>query len=306
MKARRVHEARPSAQLSDELRSLLDALPFAAALHAPDGAMLHANAAMQAAPRTAAREARSVLLPGLGECKLTIERPIADVQTQRLAALGFMVAAVCHDVSNPLAAIHSMLQILQSKRGVSAQTMAKGLASIASNIDRVLAITRKLGNFSRVDAQAAVPVAIDDAMEAAAALLRHSEQGPELALSYRGAPGARVLARTGQLEEVLFNILINAAQAMHGRGEVEAEARQDAQGKLVVVIRDTGPGIAGEHLQRVFEPFFTTKPPGLGTGLGLAISYEIVHELGGDIRASNHPEGGACFELELPLARGEA
>jgi C4-dicarboxylate-specific signal transduction histidine kinase len=65
-------------------------------------------------------------------------------------------------------------------------------------------------------------------------------------------------------------------------------------------VRDTGPGIAPEHLERVFEPFFTTKPPGEGTGLGLAISYELVHELGGTIRAVNHPQGGACFEVELP------
>ena len=78
------------------------------------------------------------------------------------------------------------------------------------------------------------------------------------------------------------------------------------QGKVVLAIRDTGPGIAAEHLPRLFEPFFTTKPAGEGTGLGLAISYEIVHELGGDIRAGNHPQGGACFELELPLLPGAA
>jgi C4-dicarboxylate-specific signal transduction histidine kinase len=303
MKASRVQKARESAQLSDELRSVLDALPFPAALNAPDGSTLHANGAMRGA---GTRETRRLLLPGIGECQLVIEPPAADVQTQRLAALGFMVAAVCHDVSNPLAAIHSMLQILQSKRGVSAQTMAKGLASIASNIDRVLAITRKLGHFSRVGTEAASPIAIDSAMEAAAMLLRHSEQAPEVALTYRGSPAAMVRARRGELEEVLFNILLNAAQAMRGQGRIEAEARPLAQGTVVLAIRDTGPGIAAEHLPRLFEPFFTTKPAGEGTGLGLAISYEIVHELGGDIRAGNHPQGGACFELELPLLPGAA
>jgi C4-dicarboxylate-specific signal transduction histidine kinase len=227
-----------------------------------------------------------------------------DAQTQRLAALGFMVAAVCHEISNPLAAIHSMLQILQSKRGVSAETLEKGLASIASNIDRVLAIARKLGDFSRVGAEPAAAVALDAAMEAAAVLLRHSEQARQVELDYRGTPGATILARRGQLEQVLFNILLNAAQAMRGKGRIEARTVRAADGRACLTIRDRGPGIAAEHLGRLFEPFFTTKAAGAGTGLGLAISYEIVHELGGTIRASNHPEGGACFELALPLWRG--
>jgi C4-dicarboxylate-specific signal transduction histidine kinase len=73
------------------------------------------------------------------------EASAANAQTQRLASLGFMLASVCHEVSNPLAAISSMVQILQSKRGVTPETVEKGLASIASNIARVLAITKKLG-----------------------------------------------------------------------------------------------------------------------------------------------------------------
>jgi two-component system, NtrC family, sensor kinase len=71
----------------------------------------------------------------------------ADAQTQRLASLGFMLASVCHELSNPLAAIHSMLQILQSKRGITPETLEKGLASMSANIGRGLAITRQLGDF---------------------------------------------------------------------------------------------------------------------------------------------------------------
>jgi C4-dicarboxylate-specific signal transduction histidine kinase len=210
---------------------------------------------------------------------------------------------VCHEISNPLAAIHSMLQILQSKRGVSPETLDKGLASIASNTARVLAITRKLGDFSRVGGDAPAPLAVDEAMEAAIALLRHAEHGPEVAVAYRGAPGATVLARPGQLEQVMFNILLNAAQAMHGKGRIDIAARAEG-GKVVLSIRDSGPGIPAAHLGRVFEPFFSTKAPGEGTGLGLAISSEVVHELGGAIRASNREEGGARFEITLPLCHG--
>jgi two-component system, NtrC family, sensor kinase len=226
-----------------------------------------------------------------------------NAQTQRLASLGFMLAGVCHEVSNPLSAVNSMVQILQSKRGVTPETMEKGLASIASNIARVLAITRKLGDFSRVRGDAPVPVAIDSAIEAALSLLRHSACGAAVEVRYRRAPGAIVLAHAGELEQVVFNILLNAAQAMNGAGRIEVRASANEH-DLALSVRDTGPGVPPEHLKRVFDPFFTTKQPGEGTGLGLAIAYEIAHELGGTIRASNHAQGGACFEVMLPLHRG--
>jgi len=220
-----------------------------------------------------------------------------DAQTQRLASLGFMLASVCHELSNPLAAIHSMLQILQSKRGVTPETMEKGLASLSQNVARVLAITRKLGDFSRVGADEPQPVAVDAAMEAAVWLLHHSEQAPRVTVDYRGAPGARVTARAGQLEQIFINVLLNAAQAGASRIEVQTEI---LPGRGRVSVADDGPGIPAEHLERIFDPFFTTKAPGAGTGLGLAICYEIVHEMGGAIRASNRAGGGARFDIELP------
>ena len=226
-------------------------------------------------------------------------------QTQRLASLGFMLASVCHEVSNPLSAIYSMVQILQSKRGVTPETLEKGLASIASNIARVLAITRKLGDFSRVRGDAPIPVPIDSAVDAALSLLRHSTCGATVDVQYRSAPGTVVLAHPGELEQVVFNIVLNAAQAMAGIGKIDIAATA-AESSVLLSIRDTGPGIRAEHLEQVFDPFFTTKPPGEGTGLGLAIGYEIAHELGGTIRASNHPDGGACFEVVLPRHQGNA
>jgi C4-dicarboxylate-specific signal transduction histidine kinase len=286
-----------AAALPQELCALLDALPMPAMVLAPDGELLHANATARAEPPEG--RGTPLDLPGVGECRLVVSPATTDPQTQRLASLGFMLAGVCHDVSNPLAAVSSMAQILQSKRGVSAETMTKGLASISSNIARVLAITKKLGDFSRVTGDAPAPLAIDEALEAAASLLRHSPSGHGVTLEYRGAPGARVLARASELQQVIFNVLLNAAQAMQGAGRIEAAARPEGA-RVVLSVRDHGPGIAPEHLPRLFDPFFTTKQPGEGTGLGLAISYEIVHELGGSIRAANHAQGGALFEVVLP------
>ena len=297
--SRRLARARPAAAAPEELRALVDALPMPAMVLAPDGELLHANAAARSEPP----EGRGAPLdvPGVGECRLIVSAPPADPQTQRLASLGFMLASVCHEVSNPLAAVSSMVQILQSRRGVSAETMTKGLASISSNIARVLAITKKLGDFSRVTGDAPIALEIDDAVEAAGSLLRHSPGGHGVALDYARAPGARVLARPSELHQVIFNVLLNASQAMGGAGRIDVAARHEGA-RVALSLRDHGPGIAPEHLRRLFDPFFTTKAPGEGTGLGLAISYEIVHELGGEIRAANHPDGGACFEIVLPAA----
>jgi signal transduction histidine kinase len=224
-----------------------------------------------------------------------------SIQTTRLASLGFMVAGVCHEVSNPLAAIHSMLQILQSKRGTSPEMLDKGLASIAANISRLLAITRTLTDFSRVHDEPMRPVALAAAVEDAVSLLRHQTGPSAVALEVDVDETAVVLAHTGQIEQVVFNILLNAVQAMAGRGTIAVAAGR-CGARAALTIRDEGPGIPDADLARVFEPFYTTKPAGEGTGLGLAISSEIVHELGGELRAENHPEGGACFIVELPLA----
>jgi C4-dicarboxylate-specific signal transduction histidine kinase len=226
--------------------------------------------------------------------------PGADPQTTRLASLGFMVAGVCHEVSNPLAAIHSMVQILQSKRGASPEIFERGLASISSNIARVLGITRTLTDFSRVNDDPMRSVALSQVVEEAASLLKHRTGPNAILLDVAVADDALVRARSGELEQVVFNILLNAAQAMDGRGRVTvAGARHGARVRLA--IRDEGPGIAAENLGRIFEPFFTTKN-GAGAGLGLAISSEIVHELGGDLRAENDPGAGACFRIDLPAA----
>ena len=174
------------------------------------------------------------------------ENPI-PAQTQRLASLGFMLASVCHEVSNPLAAVSSMLQILQSKRGVTPETLEKGLASIEGNVARVLAITKKLGDYSRVGGEPPAPLAIDDAVEAATALLRHSSSGHDVQVDYRGAPGVAVLARPGELEQVVFNVFLNAAQAMAGVGRIEARARAA-----------NGAGRAVDPRQRARHPQRTT------------------------------------------------
>ena len=105
-----------------------------------------------------------------------------------------------------------------------------------------------------------------------------------------------------QIDQVLLNLLANAAQAIAGTGAITIETRREADA-AIVTITDTGPGIPADVLGRVFDPFFTTKPVGEGTGLGLSISYEIVTKHGGEIRAASPAGGGAVFTVSLPIAR---
>jgi C4-dicarboxylate-specific signal transduction histidine kinase len=110
------------------------------------------------------------------------------------------------------------------------------------------------------------------------------------------------LADGPRLEQVFLNLLLNACDAMGpGAGAVEIRARGEA-GRVVVTVRDHGPGLPAEVLPRIFDPFFTTKAPGEGTGLGLSVCLGIVGSFGGRLEAGNAEGGGAVFRLDLPAA----
>jgi signal transduction histidine kinase len=221
-------------------------------------------------------------------------------QTARLAALGFMVAGVCHEVSNPLAAINSMVQLLRSSSPLSPEMLERGLANIDVNVKRVLAITRKLNEFSRSGAEPRTVLAVDAPIMDALQALAHEPLFARVNIVHAPSAGLLIIGVRDQLAQVCANVLLNAAQAMEGSGRIFIESRA-ADDRVEILVRDTGPGIAPGHLARVFEPFFTTKRAGRGTGLGLAISNEIVLEHGGSMSARNDPEGGASFRLLLPL-----
>jgi two-component system NtrC family sensor kinase len=226
---------------------------------------------------------------------------IADAQTARLASLGFMVAGVSHELSNPLAAIYSMVQILQSKRDVAPETLEMGLANIAANVKRMLEVSRRLVGFSRVSDEPRAPFRVDEAVDDAIAVLRQDRSFGQIEVDHRPDPDALVFGNQGQIQQVFYNIFLNAIQAMQGRGRLSIVTRRELAGGVEVIVRDSGPGIPSHILPRIFEPFFTTKLAGQGTGLGLSISSEIAQEHGGTIRAENGTEAGACFLVQMPL-----
>jgi signal transduction histidine kinase len=225
-------------------------------------------------------------------------------QNARLASLGFLLASVSHEINGPLSAISSMIQILQSKRGVSNEVRQKGTTLIAENSRRLLLITRKLTSFARVDDTVRGPFCLDSAIDEAFLQLRHDSLGETVDFEHQRDPAALVVGYQHQLQQVFFNLFLNAAQAMKGRGTISVVTERVLPAQVSVAVSDTGSGIPSLHLRRIFEPFFTTKPRGDGMGLGLAISNEIVQEHGGTLVATNHAGGGALFRLTLPLASG--
>ncbi|MGO7205151.1 sensor histidine kinase, partial [Rhizobium ruizarguesonis] len=108
-----------------------------------------------------------------------------------------------------------------------------------------------------------------------------------------------------RLQQVLVNVISNAADAVEGLDDrrIEVSAFEEA-GKVVLTVRDHGPGVPAAIAERIFDPFFTTKGVGKGLGLGLSISYNIIKDFGGSLTAANHPEGGAMFRIELRSAAG--
>jgi signal transduction histidine kinase len=223
----------------------------------------------------------------------------SHAQNARLASLGFLLASVSHEMNNPLSAISSMAQILQSKRGVSSDVRRQGIELIADSARRLLLIARKLTTFTRIDDTVRVEFSIDTVIEEAFLQLRTDSLGETIDFEHTADCSALVVGYRDQLQQVFFNLFLNAAQAMKGRGTLSVTTER-ARAEVVVSVTDTGPGISTPNLDRVFQPFFTTKPRGEGLGLGLAITSEIVEQHGGKITVSNDISGSARFELRLP------
>jgi two-component system NtrC family sensor kinase len=113
----------------------------------------------------------------------------------------------------------------------------------------------------------------------------------------------QVHGHAGQLQQVILNLLTNAMDATPAGGQVEVATRTvPGAGRVVVEVRDSGPGIAGEHRKQIFEPFFSTKAPGRGTGLGLFISAQIVRDHRGVIEVESEPGRGSTFRVVLLAA----
>jgi len=232
------------------------------------------------------------------------------LRADRLATVGRLASGIAHEVGNPLGAITGYVELARERlrpcdRAPALEQADDFLARIGAEAERIDAIVRDLLDFARPPAAGPGDVELGAAIHAAVRLARVQARFRDVDVEVElGGAARRVVGDERRLAQVFLNLVLNAADAMDGRGRVHITGRTSGRGapRVVVDVADTGPGIAPEHLSRVFDPFFTTKPPGKGTGLGLAVCHGIVESFGGTITASNLDGGGAAFHVELPCS----
>jgi len=224
------------------------------------------------------------------------------VQAAKLAALGQMSAGMVHELNQPLAAIRTYADNGVTLLGRGRVEAARGnLLEIADLTDRMARISGQLKLFARKSTAVAEPVSLAGAVDSALALLAGRFAADAIDVQWRRPqPELMVWGEDLRLQQVIVNLLRNAADAMRGVAERRLVITAVRRGDTVLVdIADNGPGIAAEVMNQLFEPFFTTKPTGDGLGLGLSISEKIVRDFGGRLSAANRPGGGAVFTMLL-------
>lgn len=229
------------------------------------------------------------------------------VQAGKLAVIGQLSSGIAHELNQPLAALRTLSGNARKflARG-DQQTAGSNLERIDDLVDRMGRITGQLKSFARKSSGRPQAVPLRRAVDNALFLL---EQGLSRAgiVTCIDLPDEELQAwcDANRLEQVLVNLAGNALDAMKGQPAPALDITARHQGERILIqVRDHGPGLSAQARTHLFEPFFTTKEAGSGLGLGLTISAGIVADFGGSLSGENHPEGGAIFTLDIPAAPG--
>ncbi|MBW3630127.1 MAG: HAMP domain-containing histidine kinase, partial [Gemmatimonadetes bacterium] len=234
--------------------------------------------------------------------RLALERRLKEAE--KFAMLGRLSGGLAHELGSPLGVIEMRAESILAEPNASPGSRRQA-REIMGEVDRIAQLVRALLHAGRRHGVARSPVDLTEVAQAVVAEVRPQAKGAGVRLEVPG-PGAPVLVEGDAtlLRHVVFNPAVNAIQALAThRGTRIIRIRLGQEGSLVhLVVEDTGPGIASEHVNQLFEPFFTTKPVGEGTGLGLAISRGIVEEHGGELRLELPGEGGVRAVIVVPAA----
>jgi two-component system NtrC family sensor kinase len=223
------------------------------------------------------------------------------LHSEKLASLGKLAAGVAHELNNPLGGILMYANMLLEQ--ASEGPMAQDLREIVEQALRCKEIVRGLLDFARRRGEELARVQVNEILEKCLALMSKQAMFLNIHLDKQLEQELpQVAAEADQLSQVFTNLIVNAVDAMEGRGTLGIRTWTEGDPPQVQVeVSDTGSGIPEEHLQRVFDPFFTTKEVGKGTGLGLSIAYGIVRRMGGDIQVRSQVGKGTTFRLRFPL-----
>jgi signal transduction histidine kinase len=227
------------------------------------------------------------------------------VSTDRLASLGEMAAGLAHEVNNPLTAVMGFAYLLQQNPNTPPE-IKNDVDAIYREGKRAAEVIKSFLIFARGQKPQKQAVYINDILEGVLRL-RHSQMNKEnIEVATNLAEDIpAVQGDVSQLQQAFLNVVLNAEYFMYKshRGGHLSLSSVLADGKVVVLIGDDGPGIPPEKLNRVFDPFYTTKDVGEGTGLGLSICHGIIREHGGEINVESSLGKGATFIIELPVGK---
>lgn len=226
------------------------------------------------------------------------------VMSEKLASIGEITAGVAHEINNPVAVIQGNVDVVRLTLGEQAEPVKTELDLIDRQIMRIGGIVGKLLQFARPSDYGKFEeyVNLRDVTQDSLGLVDHvyASKDIEVKLEFSDVPDVKI--DPSELQQVIINLIINAVQAMDGKGILTIQSHlleRDGKNGLCLTFHDSGPGISEDTINTIFDPFFTTKRA-KGTGLGLSISQTIIQTAGGIITADNHPEGGALMSIWLP------
>lgn len=229
------------------------------------------------------------------------------VESERSSAFAQLAAGAAHAINNPLSAVIGYAELLLRHEGLDAKAQGD-VRIIRDQGRRCDAIIRNLRQFAGRRVAAQEPVQVNEILQKMGDLLRPGFEAGGTALETsldRMLPV--ITANPGELQQVFYNLLTNASQAVDGMTGARILVTTAVEGeRVLVVVEDNGVGIPPESLKRVFDPFFTTRPPGEGAGLGLSSALGIVKDHGGEIGLTSRPGAGSRFEVRLPLRAPQA
>jgi hemerythrin-like metal-binding protein len=250
------------------------------------------------------------------------------LQSEKMAAIGQLAAGVAHEINNPVGFVNSNLGTLKSyvsqlldiisayeggnpeeisaaRKKADIEFLREDLPSLVTEsqegLNRVTKIVKNLKDFSHVDQAEAQQFAdLNAAIESTLNVVWNElKYKAEIVRELGDIPQVECIP--AQINQVIMNLLVNAAQAIENQGKIFVRSGSENQ-QAWFEIEDTGQGMSEEVRNRIFEPFFTTKPVGKGTGLGLSISYDIiVKKHGGHMDVTSTPGQGTCFRIWLPI-----
>ncbi len=220
--------------------------------------------------------------------------------TEKMVALGELVAGVAHEINNPLTGISAFAQILLEEE--LGDDQRESVQLIKQESDRAKTVIKDLLLFARTTEHGTGPVDINAVIEQTVRLRAYPLRNAGVQVELQLDPTApRISGDSQKLQQVLLNVIGNAEHAMLGRDVRRLLVRTTRdEDRVIITAVDTGVGMTADVRRRIFEPFYTTKPAGAGTGLGLSVSYGIIHAHGGTISVESEPDVGSTVTIMLP------